>query len=48
MRTVLVVIKAFGKWKRGDVISDPTEINQIMGSENMLRVVRVTESAVGV
>lgn len=41
MKFVFVVTRAFGKWKRGDIIRDPASIAEIGKSDNLLRVVRV-------
>jgi hypothetical protein len=41
MEIHLVVVRPFGGFSRGDVISDPARITSILGSEHARFVVRV-------
>jgi hypothetical protein len=41
MEMHLVVVRTFGSFSRGDVITDPTRITSILGGENAHSVVRV-------
>lgn len=41
MEMHLVVVKPFGSFSRGDVITDPTRITSILSSEHARFVVRV-------
>lgn len=45
MTNKLVVLKPFSGFKRGDMITDPAEIANILASEHALSVVRVTEAS---
>ena len=37
----LVVVRSFGKYAKGDIITDSTAINEILAGENAHHVVRV-------
>jgi hypothetical protein len=41
----LVVVKPFGGFVRGDIVSDPTRVAEILNSEHVRFVVRVAASA---
>ncbi len=41
----LVVVKPFDGLGRGDIITDPKHISQVMNSEHVRNVVRVAEAA---
>ncbi len=41
MSIKLVVVRAFGRHARGDVIEDEAEIERVLGSEHARQVVRV-------
>lgn len=47
MNIQLVVVRAFGAHVRGDVITDQTQINAILASENADCVVKVLLSGKG-
>ncbi len=42
MKRKLVVQSPFGDWRRGDFITDETEINAVLASEHATFVVAVT------
>lgn len=37
----LVIVRPFGSYRKGDVVSDPTEIAKILASESTRNVVRI-------
>jgi hypothetical protein len=41
MTPILVVVRPFGSYQRGDVISDQAEIEHVLASEHVGDVVRV-------
>jgi hypothetical protein len=41
MDSVLVVVRPFGQYKRGDVIDNPTRVTAVLGGEHAYHVVRV-------
>ena len=45
MNIMLVVVRAFGRHVRGDVIDEPTEIARVLAGENAMQVVRVLATA---
>jgi len=45
MEIHLVVIKSFNELRRGDVVTDPKRISQILNSEHARNVVRVAAVA---
>jgi hypothetical protein len=45
MQVHLVVIKPFASFSRGDIVTDPARIAEILKSEHTQRVVRVATPA---
>ena len=42
MDVQLVVVRAFGRWEKGDVIADPVAMLAVLDGENRSDVVRVS------